>query len=135
MLADYYDTLLASCFGNFRDILKQVTLSPAMGVYLDMRANALGDIKTGLHPNENYAREILQLFSAGLYRVWPDGTLVLDSTGNAVPTYDQSVVTGFARVFTGWNWGQALQGSGTPAHRFQPGVELSRSDGAGARET
>lgn len=120
VLADYYDTLLDSCFGNFRDILKQVTLSPAMGVYLDMRGNALGDIKTGLHPNENYAREILQLFSSGLYRTWPDGTLVLDSTASAVPTYDQSVITGMARVFTGWNYGQPLQGTGRLPTGFSP---------------
>ena len=119
-LADYYDILLESCFGNFRDILKQVTLSSAMGVYLDMRANTLGNIQTGLHPNENYAREILQLFSAGLYRTWPDGSLVLDSKGNAIPTYNQEVVTGMARVFTGWNWGQALQGSGRLPTNFGP---------------
>lgn len=119
-LGDYYDTLLDSSFGNFRDILKEVTLSPAMGVYLDMRANSLGNIANGTHPNENYAREILQLFSAGLYRVWPDGTLVLDSKGLAVPTYDQSVITGFARVFTGWNWGQALQGTGRLPTNFSP---------------
>ncbi|MES2440710.1 MAG: DUF1800 family protein [Verrucomicrobiota bacterium] len=122
VLADYYDTLLDYSFGNFRDILKQVTLSPAMGVYLDMRANAAGSIITGLHPNENYAREILQLFSAGLYRTWPDSTLILDSKGNAVPTYDQSVITGMARVFTGWNWGQALQGSGRLPTSFSPGT-------------
>ncbi len=120
VLADYYDTLLDSCFGNFRDILKQVTLSPAMGVYLDMRGNSVGNVVTGQIPNENYAREILQLFSAGLYRTWPDGTLVLDSKGNAIPTYDQEVVTGMARVFTGWNWGQALQGSGRLPTNFGP---------------
>ncbi|MES2474353.1 MAG: DUF1800 family protein [Verrucomicrobiota bacterium] len=120
VLADYYDTLLDHGLGNFRDILKHVTLSPAMGVYLDMRGNAAGNIQTGLHPNENYAREIMQLFSAGLYRVWPDGTLVLDSTGNAVPTYDQSVITGMARVFTGWTWGQALVGSRLPSEFYPP---------------
>ena len=120
VLADFYDTLLDSCFGNFRDILKQVTLSPAMGVYLDMRGNTLGNIQTGLHPNENYAREILQLFSAGLYRKWPDGTLVLDSSGTAVATYDQSAITGMARVFTGWNWGQPLLGSGRLSSSFSP---------------
>ncbi len=114
VLADYYDTLLDQSFGNFRDILKQVTLSPAMGVYLDMRGNTAGNISTGQIPNENYAREILQLFSAGLYRIWPDGSLVLNSSGQAVPTYDQSVITGYARVFTGWNWGQAMSGGRLP---------------------
>ena len=82
-------------------------------------ANAKGNIHTGLHPNENYAREILQLFSAGLYRVWPDGTLVLDSKGNAVPTYDQKRHHRLARVFTGWNWGQALVGGRLPTS-FSP---------------
>lgn len=118
-LADYYDNLLDSCFGNFREILKQVTLSSAMGVYLDMRGNTPGNIQTGLHPNENYAREILQLFSAGLYRVWPDGALVLDSSANAVPTYDQSAITGLARVFTGWTWGQPMVGGRLPTN-FSP---------------
>jgi len=119
-LAVYYDTLLDHSFGNFRDILKNVTLSPAMGVYLDMRGNSLGNMANGTHPNENYAREILQLFSAGLYRTWPDGTVVLNSKGLAVPTYDQSVITGFARVFTGWNWGQALLGTGRLPTSFSP---------------
>ncbi len=111
-LADYYDTLVDYCFDSgpdtFRDLLKQVTLSSAMGVYLNMQGNNVGNISTGLHPNENYAREIMQLFSVGLYQLWPDGSLVLDSSGNAIATYDQSVITGMARVFTGWNWGQSL---------------------------
>lgn len=118
-LADYYDTLLENCFGNYRDILKQVTLSPAMGVYLDMRGNEKGDISTGRIPNENYAREILQLFSTGLYRLWPDGTLAIDSSGRAVPSYDQPVVSGFARVFTGWTWGQPMSGGRLPTS-FSP---------------
>ncbi|RYD36627.1 MAG: DUF1800 family protein [Verrucomicrobiaceae bacterium] len=119
-MAVYYDTLLDNSFGNFRDILKNVTLSPAMGAYLDMRGNSLGNMANGTHPNENYAREILQLFSVGLYRLWPDGTVVLDSEGMAVPTYDQRVITGFARIFTGWNWGQALQGTGRLPTSFSP---------------
>lgn len=119
-LSPYYDILLDNCFGNFRDILKNVTLSPAMGVYLDMRANDETNVATGLHPNENYAREIMQLFSLGLYRLWPDATLVLDSAGNPVPTYDQSVITGFARVLTGWNWNQSLQGNGRLPTNFSP---------------
>jgi len=118
ILADYYDNLVDSCFGNYRDILKQVTLTPAMGLYLDMRANDRGSDATGIHPNENYAREIMQLFSIGLYRLWPDGSLVLDSKGNAVPTYDQSAITGMARVFTGWTWGQAMSNGRLPTNFF-----------------
>src|SRR6185436_4318353 len=104
-LSDYYDMLLTNSFGNYRELLEEVTLHPAMGLYLDMRRNDKGDIIAGTHPNENYAREILQLFSIGLYRLWPDGTLVLDSKGNIVPTYTQEEILGFARVFTGWDYG------------------------------
>ncbi|MFL6539236.1 MAG: DUF1800 family protein, partial [Chthoniobacterales bacterium] len=118
-LASYYDTLLDNAFGNFRQILEQVTLTPAMGLYLDMRANAKGSLITGLHPNENYAREIQQLFSLGLNRLWPDGSLVLDSQGNLVPTYNQDVIEGMARVFTGWNYNQALSGGRLPTN-FNP---------------
>ena len=105
-LSHYYDILLDNAFGNFRELLESVTLSPAMGLYLDMRRNDKGDIILGTHPNENYAREILQLFSVGLNRMWPDGTLVMSSKGDLVPTYDQDVILGFARVFTGWNYYQ-----------------------------
>ncbi len=118
-LADYYDVLLDNSFGNFRDLLKAVTLTPAMGIYLDMRANDKGDVSLGRHPNENYAREIMQLFSVGLNRLWPDGTAVLDSNGNLVPTYNQAVIQGMARVFTGWNYGQALVGTRLPSN-FNP---------------
>ncbi len=119
-LTSYYDTLLDNAFGNFRDLLEKVTLTPAMGLYLNMQGNDKGNIITGTHANENYAREILQLFSIGLYRVWPNGTLVLDSNGNLVPTYDQDVIMGFAAAFTGWNYYQALQGNGRLPTSFSP---------------
>jgi len=94
-LSSYYDTLLIHAFGNFRATLRAVTLHPAMGLYLDMRGNDKGNITLGTHANENYAREIQQLFTIGLNRMWPDGTLVLDSQDNLVPTYDQDVISGF----------------------------------------
>jgi len=121
--ASYYDTLLNYAFGNFRDLLKQVTLAPGMGIYLDMRGNAKGSAATGLHPNENYARETMQLFSIGLYRLWPDGSYVLDSNGDAVATYTQPSVSGMARVFTGWNYWQALQGNGRLPTGFSPAAD------------
>ena len=105
-LSSYYDTLLKDAFGNFRTLLKDVTLHPAMGLYLDMRRNDKANPNLGTRPNENYAREIMQLFSVGLNRMWPDGTLVLDSQGEIVPTYDQHTIEGYARVFTGWNYYQ-----------------------------
>jgi hypothetical protein len=111
-LSSYYDTLLDNAFGNFRGLLEAVTLTPAMGLYLNMQGNDMGSIVTGIHANENYAREIMQLFSIGLNRLWPDGTLVLDAQGNLVPTYDQTVVMGMSSVFTGWNYYQPNQANG-----------------------
>jgi uncharacterized protein (DUF1800 family) len=116
----YYDTLLDNAFGNFRELLESVTLSPAMGIFLDMRANDKGSLITGVHANENYAREIMQLFSIGLNRLWPDGTLVMDSQGSLVPTYDQNVIMGFASVFTGWNYYQTNQANGRLPTNFSP---------------
>lgn len=103
-LSDYYDTLLEHAFGNFRNLLEAVTLHPAMGRYLDMLRNDKPDKTTGRIPNENYAREILQLFSVGLNRMWPDGSLMLNSKGELIPTYDQSAIIGFAHAFSGWDY-------------------------------
>jgi uncharacterized protein (DUF1800 family) len=119
--------LLDSAFGNFRALLKAVTLTPAMGLYLNMQGNDKGSLINGTHANENYAREIQQLFSIGLNRLWPDGTLIMDSTGNLVPTYDQDVVMGFAAAFTGWNYYQW-----PPANQLQSQRELYQPHGAGA---
>ena len=96
-LASYYDMLQDDAFVNFRQLLGDVTLHPIMGNYLNMQGNGKAS------PNENYAREIMQLFSIGLYMLQPDGTLMLDSTGQPIPTYTQPLVTSFAAVYTGWN--------------------------------
>lgn len=119
--SDYYDTLLDNAFGNFRQLLEDVTLTPGMGLYLDMRGNAKGNIITGTHPNENYAREILQLFSVGLYRLWPDGTLVMNSKGDLVSTYDQKEILGYSAVFTGWSYYQPMQTNGRLPASFPSG--------------
>ncbi|MBV8199771.1 MAG: DUF1800 family protein [Acidobacteria bacterium] len=103
-MARYLDVLEGDALGNFRQLLEDVTLDPTMGVYLNMLQNDQGDPANGINPNENYAREVNQLFSIGLYKLNPDGTLILDSTGLPIPTYDQNVVKGFAQVFTGWTW-------------------------------
>jgi len=120
LLTSYYDTLLDNAFGNYNSLLKAVTLTPAMGSYLNMRDNARANLPAGLHPDENYAREINQLFSIGLYRLWPDGTLVENAAGSLVPTYAQSTVQGFAAVFTGWNYNQPLVGSRLPTNWYPP---------------
>jgi uncharacterized protein (DUF1800 family) len=97
----YNDTLKREAFNNFRDLLKKVTLSPAMGVYLNTLGN---DGRDGRVPNENYAREVLQLFTIGLNELHPDGTMKLDADGLPIPTYNQEQIRQFAKVFTGYSW-------------------------------
>jgi len=103
-ISDYYDLLLDHSFGNVRELLEAVTLHPAMGRYLDMLRNDKPNLTSGSIPNENYAREILQLFSLGLYRLNPDGTHMLNSKGELIPVYDQDSIIGYAHVFTGWGY-------------------------------
>ncbi|HJZ82385.1 MAG TPA: DUF1800 family protein [Pyrinomonadaceae bacterium] len=100
--APYLQTIDRNSFGNFRTMLYEVTLNPGMGEYLNMRGNSVISL-TNPTPNENYAREIMQLFSIGVDTLNQDGTQVLDAQGNRVPTYDQTTITNLARVFTGWD--------------------------------
>ncbi len=131
ILADYYDQLVDYCLptsgltdsGKFRGLLKAVTLTPAMGLYLDMRANQKGDDTVGRHPNENYAREIMQLFSIGIYRMWDDGKFVLGSDAGLVSTYTQPNIIGLANLFTGWNYAQPNQASGRLPTNFGPAAD------------
>ena len=104
-LSDFYDMLLEHSFGNARDLIEAVTLHPAMGRYLDMLGNQKPSLTAGRIPNENYAREILQLFTVGLYRMHPDGSLILNSKGLPIPVYGQDEIVGLAHVFTGWYYG------------------------------
>jgi uncharacterized protein (DUF1800 family) len=117
-LASYLDLLTQRAFGNFRELLEAVTLSPTMGVYLDMAGSSRAITEFGLSPNENYAREILQLFSIGLYELHPDGTLRLDTDNQPIPTYDQEVVKAFSRALTGWTLGG--QNQSNPQRFFRP---------------
>jgi uncharacterized protein (DUF1800 family) len=98
----YQQLLYDSAFGNFRTLLYNVTLNPMMGRYLDMVNNRRLNLATGAKPNENYAREILQLFSIGVFQLNQDGTQVLDEGGQPIPTYDQEVIEELSKVFTGW---------------------------------
>jgi uncharacterized protein (DUF1800 family) len=116
----YQQLLYKSAFGNFRELLYNITVNPTMGRFLDMLNNRCqtrnpADVnvcRNGLNsqPNENYAREILQLFSIGTFMLNQDGSRQLDSGGNPIPTYDQETVEEFARVFTGWILAPALPG-------------------------
>ena len=107
-VAAYYDMLTKNAFSNYRDLLENVTLHPAMGVYLSMLGNRRAEEGTNLRPDENYAREVMQLFSIGPVLLNEDGTVQLDSDGNALPSYNQDTIAGFARVFTGWSY-QCIQ--------------------------
>ena len=100
----YQQIFLDRAFGNFHDLLQAVTLSPVMGDYLDMVNNNKSNPTAGTDPNENYAREILQLFSIGTYLLNPDGTRELDASGKARTTYELAEIKGFSRVFTGWTY-------------------------------
>ena len=96
----WMNMLQNDAFGNFYNLLNDVTLSPSMGSYLNMANN--NGCKTNCRPNENYARELLQLFSIGLYQLNIDGTPQLDQNGNLIPTYGQDTIDGFGALFTGW---------------------------------
>ncbi|RTZ60287.1 MAG: DUF1800 domain-containing protein [Gammaproteobacteria bacterium] len=106
-LANYYDMLATEAFGNYRTVLEKVSLHAVMGMYLGMVRNQKADPANNIRPDENYAREILQLFSIGLHELNLDGSLKLDANGQAIPTYNEDTIREFARVFTGWNFANA----------------------------
>lgn len=103
-LASYFDLLARNAFGNYRTLLEEVTLHPAMGVYLSMLRNRKPEVAGNISPDENYAREAMQLFSIGLDMLNTDGNLQLDEGGQAIPTYTQDTIQGFAHVYTGWSF-------------------------------
>jgi uncharacterized protein (DUF1800 family) len=106
-IAPYLQILSANSFGNYRTLMYQVTLNPGMGNYLNMAGS------TRATPNENYPREIMQLFAFGLFELNPNGSQKMDGNGQPIPTYDQNLVNNMTRVFTGWNFAPAPS-SGVP---------------------
>ncbi|MDZ7937314.1 MAG: DUF1800 domain-containing protein [Rhodoferax sp.] len=106
VMAHYWDTLAQHAFGNFRDLLEAVTLHPAMGHYLNTKGNQKENPSTGRVPDENYAREVMQLFTIGLYQLNPDGSEKRNAAGSRIETYVQSDVSQLARVFTGYDYDQ-----------------------------
>jgi hypothetical protein len=101
---NYLRLLDTDAFTNYRQIMNDVTLSPAMGHWLDMVNNDKPNTSQGDHANENYARELMQLFTIGTGQLNPDGSSQLDSSGNPIPTYTQDTVEAFARAYTGWTY-------------------------------
>ena len=100
----YLQILRDGAFGNYRDLMRAVTLSPTMGRFLDMVNNDKTEPGSGLNPNENYPRELLQLFSVGTTLLNPDGSDQTDGTGQPIPPYDQDVILNLSRVMTGWTY-------------------------------
>ncbi|MGQ0700885.1 MAG: DUF1800 domain-containing protein [Panacagrimonas sp.] len=103
-LTYYYDLLVNGAFGSYRELLETVTLSPVMGSYLSMLSNPKPDTANGLRSDENFAREVMQLFSIGTVQLNLDGTVKRDAAGNALPTYTQDDIVNLARALTGWSW-------------------------------
>lgn len=127
-IAHYHDILASHAFGDYRELLEAVTLNPMMGEYLSMVRNEKSDPSRNIRPDENYARELMQLFSIGLVELNLDGTVKLDASGDPIPTYDQDDIKALARVFTGWNmatinqwweWVEAGQSEVLPMKAFE----------------
>jgi uncharacterized protein (DUF1800 family) len=131
-MSPYLNMLQKDAFANYRQILDDLTLNPAMGRYLDMVNNDAPAPGSDVAPNENYAREVLQLFSTGVNQLRPDGTVVLDGNGDPVPAYSQDTVEDLAHVLTGWTYAP-LAGARLARHdppNFLAPMVLYR-DGAG----
>jgi uncharacterized protein (DUF1800 family) len=131
---NYLSTLDQDAFGNYYNLMKDVTLTPAMGNYLDMVNN--NNPGNGQHANENYARELMQLFTLGLNQLNPDGSPVLDSSGNPVPTYTQNDVMALGLAFTGWTYPVmpgAAQRSNNPQYYGGPMIPVDANHNMGAK--
>lgn len=133
-VASYYDVLVEHAFGSYEDLLLAVTLHPAMGVYLSHINNDRSNPAIGRFPDENYAREVMQLFSIGLFELAPDGTPLVDGAGDPIPTYDNDDITEFARVFTGLGLqGPGASFGGHPGDRTLPMVMYEAHHEPGAK--
>lgn len=103
--AHYLDTLNRHALGNYRQLIEDIALSPVMGIYLSHLRNPKEDPATGRMPDENFARELMQLFTIGLHELNPDGSPQIGADGKPIETYGNADVMALAKVFTGWSWG------------------------------
>ncbi len=123
-MSDYYDMLLDNAFGNFRDLLRDVSLHPSMGIYLSHVNNRRSDPANNIFPDENYAREVMQLFSIGLFELNLDGSLQLDTNGDPIPTYSNVEIREFAKIFTGLSFGGSNAYFGNPFPEFLAPMQM-----------
>ena len=127
--ADYYDIFMNHAFGNYRDILDEVTYHAAMARYLTFMNNPKSDTIENIYPDENYARELMQLFTIGLYELYNDGTEKVDTAGEFIPTYDNDDIAEFSKIFTGLTWGDRdVFGKYYPLHDTSFVVQLQMFD-------
>jgi uncharacterized protein (DUF1800 family) len=119
-VTDYWGMLVRNAFGNFRTLLEDVTLHPAMGDYLSLRGSQREN-SSGRRPDENYAREVMQLFTIGLVQLELDGSIKKDAAGNAIPTYTNDDVTGIASALSGWD----LQGERSETFNTTPNISVN----------
>lgn len=130
--AAWLDMLEANAFGNYRTLLQNVSRSAAMGLFLTFRGNAKANPARGTLPDENYAREVMQLFSIGLQKLQADGSLQL-SNGQPQDTYGQDDIAGLARVFTGWDFDLAGGTTDTPDYQRRPMIQVASRHESGAK--
>ena len=129
--ARYLDILEANAFGNYRTLLEEVSTSAPMGEYLTFRGNRKFNAVTGALPDENYARELMQLFAIGLVQLNPDGTAKLVN-GSPIETYGLADITGLARIFTSWDWDLSVGNGNTPDFQRRPMVQVAGRHETGA---
>jgi len=132
----YWRIFRDHAFGNYRDLIRDMTINPAMGRYLNMANNNKANPAKNTAANENYARELMQLFTLGLTQLNPDGTPVLDQNKNPIPTYDQTVVTNLAKVLTGWTYPTppgAKSKTNNPEYFFGPMLAVESEHDASAK--
>ncbi len=137
MVSQYHDILLRNAFGNYRTLLREMSVSPIMGTYLTLVNSQRANTTTGAQPDENYIRELWQLFSIGTFRLNPNGTVMLDGQGRPIETYTIAEIQEGARALTGWNYapaaGQPNQGNNNPLNPFAPMITNAANHDTGAK--
>ncbi len=137
MVSQYQDILLRNAFGNYRTLLREMSVSPIMGTYLTLVNSQKANPATGTQPDENYARELWQLFSIGTYWLNQDGTVMLDGQGRPLETYTIAEIQESSRALTGWNYapraGQPNMGNNNPLNPFAPMIANPANHDTGSK--
>jgi uncharacterized protein (DUF1800 family) len=137
MVSQYHDILLRNAFGNYRTLLREMSVSPIMGTYLTLVNSKRADAATNTQPDENYIRELWQLFTVGTFRLNPDGSVQLDGQGRPLETYTIATIQEGARALTGWNYapaqGQPNMGDNNPLNPFAPMIPNAANHDTGSK--